>query len=172
MAQIISFPQRRVKHSNYYNNLNMLFEVASDNATLEGYAEIMAVGAEEGAFLPGELEALTEQFRRRRLDLAKPEKRPAEDVTKPGLYSYCPEMGEQKPECQIDAHRSYYGKHFFIDTPLELKGRGITKDGVINADQVNTSGAYKAGWFRYTVTERAFEKLKEQYSISQEMLLD
>ncbi|MFR2881294.1 MAG: hypothetical protein ACLTC8_10340 [Lachnospiraceae bacterium] len=31
---------------------------------------------------------------------------------------------------------------------------------------------YMDGWFEYTVTERAFEKLQEQYTISQELLLD
>lgn len=85
---------------------------------------------------------------------------------------YCPEMGEQKPACQIEAHRSYYGKHFHISTPLELKGRGITFDGILEAKNLTASGQYKAGWREYTVTERAFEKLQEQYSISQENLLD
>ena len=58
--------------------------------------------------------------------LANPVKEP-EKAEKPGTYCYTPEMGEQKPvNCQMEASRAYYGKHFFIYTLLEIKGRGIT----------------------------------------------
>ena len=103
---------------------------------------------------------------------ARPEEKPAEIPEKPGLYCYTPEMGEQKPKCQIEAERSYYGRHYHINTPLELKGRGIKKDGVKEAKNLRPNYQYMAGWFEYTVTERAFEKLQEQYTISQELLLD
>lgn len=169
MAQIIEFP---VKTSNAYHNLSGLVALTDNTAVLEFYAEAVVVGMEEGNFLPGEPEKLTEQIRQKRIDLAKPKNKPAVTADKPGLYMYCPEMGEQKPACQIEAQRSYYGKHFHISTPLELKGRGITFDGILEAKNLTAVGQYKAGWREYTVTERAFEKLQEKYTISQESLLD
>lgn len=169
MAQIIEFRQRR---SNAYHNLTRLIEISNDTATLEFYAKALAVSAKEGLLLPGELENLTEQIREKRLDLAKPKQKAAQEVTGPGFYLYCPEMGESHPECQIIAQRSYYGKHFHISTPLSLKGRGVTFDGVKEAKNLKEKYQFMAGWNEYTVTERAFEKLQEQYSISQESLLD
>ena len=35
-------------------------------------------------------------------------------------------MGEGQPECQIRARIGHYGTHYYLDTPLDLKGRGIT----------------------------------------------
>lgn len=168
-ATILQFPQT---HSNIFLNLTQLITLASDNQVVEEYAEIMAVCHEKGEFRPGEVETLQEQIRARRLENARSEEKPAVIPGKPGLYCYTPEMGEQKPKCQIEAGRSYYGGHYLIDTPLELKGRGITKNGVIEARNLRADYQYKAGWFEYTVTERAFEKLQEQYTISQELLLD
>mgnify|MGYP001102207111 FL=1 len=169
MAAIIQFPQRE---SNSYRNLTRLIDLADNTAALGFYAEALVVGIEEGNFLPGEQEKLTEQIRSKRLDLTRPETRPAVKADKPGLYLYCPEMGESRPDCQIVARRSYYGKHFHISTPLSLKGRGITFDGVKEEKNLTASGKFMAGWNEYTVTERAFEKLQEKYSISQESLLD
>ena len=169
MAAIIQFPQRE---SNSYRNLTRLIDLADNTAALGFYAEELVVGIEEGNFLPGEQEKLTEQIRSKRLDLTRPATRPAVKADKPGLYLYCPEMGESRPDCQIVAQRSYYGKHFHISTPLSLKGRGITFDGVKEEKNLTASGKFMAGWNEYTVTERAFEKLQEKYSISQESLLD
>ncbi len=169
MAAIIQFPQRE---SNSYRNLTRLIDLTDNTAALGFYAEALVVGIEEGNFLPGEQEKLTEQIRSKRLDLTRPETRPAVKADKPGLYLYCPEMGESRPDCQIVAQRSYYGKHFHISTPLSLKGRGITFDGVKEEKNLTASGKFMAGWNEYTVTERAFEKLQEKYSISQESLLD
>lgn len=169
MAAIIQFPQRE---SNSYRNLTRLIDLADNTAALGFYTEALVVGIEEGNFLPGEQEKLTEQIRSKRLDLTRPETRPAVKGEKPGLYLYCPEMGESRPDCQIVAQRSYYGKHFHISTPLSLKGRGITFDGVKEEKNLTASGKFMAGWNEYTVTERAFEKLQEKYSISQESLLD
>lgn len=168
-ATIIQFPQT---HSNIFLNLTQLINLASDNRAVEEYAEIMAVCHEEGDFKPGEIEVLQEQIRARRLENAKPEEKPAVIPEKPGLYCYTPEMGEQKPKCQIEADRSYYGSHYHINTPLELKGRGITFDRVLESKDLSKSAQYRLGWREYTVTERAFEKLQEQYTISQELLLD
>lgn len=44
-----------------------------------------------------------------------------------GLHCYTPEMGQCKPEVKMEASLSYYGKHYFVDTPLELKGRALQK---------------------------------------------
>lgn len=168
-ATIIQFPQT---HSNIFLNLTQLINLASDNQVVEEYAEIMAVCHEEGNFKPGEVETLQEQIRARRLENARSEEKPAANPEKPGLYCYTPEMGEQKPKCQIEAERSYYGRHYHISTPLELKGRGITFDRILESKNLSKSAQYRLGWREYTVTERAFEKLQEQYTISQELLLD
>lgn len=169
MAKIIQFP---VKSSNAYTNLEQLIAISDSTASIEEYFEVMAVCDEAGYFLPGEIEKLTEQVRQKRLDLAKPELKPAVNADAPGLYLYCPEMGEQKPQCQIEAARSYYGRHYHISTPLELKGRGITFDRVLEAKNLTERYQYKDGWNEYTVTERAFDMLQQKYSISQESLLD
>lgn len=169
MAKIIQFP---VKSSNAYTNLEQLIAVSDSTASLEQYFEVMAVCDEAGYFLPGEIEKLTEQVRQKRLDLAKPELKPAVNADAPGLYLYCPEMGEQKPQCQIEAARSYYGRHYHISTPLELKGRGITLTEFWKQRTCPKDTSTMSGWNEYTVTERAFDMLQQKYSISQESLLD
>lgn len=166
MAKIIEF------HSKAYNNLSLLFAICESKEALEEYFECMAVLNETGRFLPGEAQALSEQVRAKRLELARPEQKPAAIVDHPGLYLYHPEMGEQKPQCQIEAARSYYGRHFHIYTPLQLKGRGIVFENVCDEKNTAKSAYYKIGWNEYTVTVRAFDKLCEQYSVSQECLLD
>ena len=95
--------------------------------------------------------------------MAKPDPIEKEVAEAPGVYCYTPEMGGQKPECQMEASRGYYGKHWFIDTPLELKGRGIE---LIKKYQEKDfcSKDHRVGWNEYRVTDRAFEKLKEKYS--------
>lgn len=169
MAQIIEFPQRT---SNAYYNLTRLLDLASGLEELNFYENTAAFTFAKGVFFPGEYDKLTEQIRRKRLDLSKPEEKPAEKADKPGVYLYCPEMGEKKPDCQIEAQRSYYGRHYRICTPLELKGRGITFDGILEAKNLTAAGQYKTGWREYTVTERAFEKLRGKYTISQVSFLD
>ena len=169
MAKIIQFPK---KSSNAYSNLEQLIAICNSKAALEEYFEVMVVCHEAGYFLPGEIEKLTEQVRQRRLNFAKSELKPAVNADDPGLYLYCPEMGEQKPECQIEAARSYYGRHYHISTPLQLKGRGITLDRVLESKNLTASAQYKVGWNEYTVTERAFDMLQKKYSISQESFLD
>ncbi len=91
------------------------------------------------------------------------------DDHRAGVHSYYPELGERKPEVKMEASLGYYGSHYFVDTPLELKGRGITE-----LRPCWVPGCQKAveGWRSYQVTKRAFEKLKAQYSISMERLLD
>ena len=99
--------------------------------------------------------------RQKRIELATPKKE-AQAVNEAGIYGYTPEMGEEKPDCQIEASRLYDGKHYHLKTALELKGRGIKKDGHDYGDRIN----------RYTVTKLAYEKLQKLYTISYRCALD
>jgi len=82
---------------------------------------------------------------------------------------YYPELGDRKPEVKMEASLGYYGTHYYVSTPLDLKGRGIVP-------QVAhwVPGCQKAveGWKSYRVTKKAFEKLKAQYPIAMEAVLD
>lgn len=89
---------------------------------------------------------------------------------KPGVHLYTPEMGQRTPETNMEARLSWYGKHYYVDTPLELKGRGITKED--DPCWVKGSRQQIEGWKTYRVTKKAFEKLKEQYPIAMERSLD
>lgn len=86
-----------------------------------------------------------------------------------GEHMYWPELGERKPEVKMEASLSYYGKHYIVDTPLELKGRGITEN---EAHWHKGSQKEREGWRSYTVTLRAYELLKQKYPIAREALLD
>ena len=89
------------------------------------------------------------------------------------IISYSPELGEKKPEkVQGRTTLSHNGKHYFLDTPLELKGRGITFDRTYKATDLTEAGQYKVGWHQYQVTHRAMKALAEQYDFSRENLLD
>lgn len=89
------------------------------------------------------------------------EKAPAVQADKPGEYVYCYEMQQAPTGCDFAADLSYYGKHYFLrplrDDLPRLHGRGISYD-----EERNT----------YTVTTRAYDKLKEQYRIRYETCLD
>lgn len=160
-----------IRESNPCSNLKQLINSADNKESLSTLEEISACMETTGSFLPGEYEALTELIGKKRLELAGAYREPTLEKA-PGLYIFYPEMGESRPACQIVAQRSYYGKHFRISTPLFLKGRGITYDGIKMAKDLTDSRLSMAGWNEYTVTERAFEMLQEKYSISQEALLD
>lgn len=170
-AQIINFP-KRFQQSNGYDNLARLIAVADTAESLNFYMECIGELDNKGYLLDGEAGKLTEQGRLKRLEIARPEPKEPEKVTGSGLYSYTPEVGQQKPGCQMEASLSYYGKHYFVDTPIELKGRGITLVKQYTEKDFCTAGNYKAGWYEYQVTQLAFEKLKEKYSISMENYLD
>lgn len=171
MAQIIQFPVKKQAVSNGYENLSRLIAVAATKEVLNFYVESIEQLEKTGKLLDGEAQKLAEQGREKRLEIAKPDPIEKEPVEAPGVYCYTPEMGGQKPDCQMEASRGYYGKHWFIDTPLELKGRGIE---LIKKYQEKDfcSKDHRVGWNEYRVTNRTFEKLKEKYSISQECLLD
>lgn len=89
-----------------------------------------------------------------------------------GLKVYTPKLGEKKSIAEMEARLSY-GGGYLIDTPLQLKGQGINFIETYTAESF-TNGAKnrRVGWNKYKVTQRAFDKLKIQYAISMESLLD
>ena len=91
------------------------------------------------------------------------------DDYRAGVHSYYPELGERKPEVKMEASLGYSGSHYAVDTPLDLKGRGIT---LLDASWVPGCQKEVEGWKSYRVTKKAFEKLKAQYPIAMERLLD
>ena len=171
MAQIIQFQVKEKQVSNGYDNLSRLIAVAATKEVLNFYVESIEQLEKSGKLLDGEAQKLTEQGREKRLEMAKPDSVEKEAAEDPGVYRYIPEMGGPKPNCQMEASRGYYGKHWFIDPPLELKGRGIEFIKKYREKDF-CSKDHRVGWNEYRVTNRAFEKLKEKYSISQECLLD
>lgn len=162
MGKIIQFPVNRIKkeHSNGYNNLAALFEIASTVEVCNEYLEMAEMLFSKNDISQEELYTLRRIGRQKRMELANPPQEP-QKAAAPGIYRYTPEMGQKEPEgCRIKATRAYYGKHYFINTVVELKGRGITL--LEQRDGLN----------RYQVTNLAFEKLKERYTISMECCLD
>ncbi len=170
MAQIIEF--RQCEKSEAYRALEKEIEEAKENLTL--YAVEMTMTAYAPCFRLGEIQELTEKIRRKRLEIAAPVKKAAEVADRPGLYQYTPEMGQQKPVgCQLTASRGFYGKHWFVDPPKPLKGCGISLvKRYTAADFSDGAKDPRVGWYGYSVTNLAFEKLKKEYSISHEMYLD
>ena len=94
------------------------------------------------------------------------------EKAKPGERLYWPEMGDKQPEAFLRAGLSYDSKHYWVDSPFPLKGRGITFQKQYESKDLTASGQFMAGWYSYYVTKRAYEQLKERYSISIECLLD
>lgn len=169
MCQIITFPTNRIEHTNGYKNLSGLFKICSSVEACNFYLDTIETLCIDGHITEQEAIALRRIGRQKRLDLTAPILQIAKKATAPGKYTYTPELDEQKPDCQIEASLSYYGTHYFLDTPLDLKGRGITQ---LEAHWVNGCTKQIKGWKRYQVTKKAFEKLKTQYTISMECLLD
>lgn len=171
MAHIIQFPVKQQNVSNGYDNLARLIAVAATTDIINFYMESIEELKKNGALMDGEAEKLTEQGRAKRLEIAAPKPQEPEKVEGAGVYSYTPEMGDQKPDCQMEAQLSYYGKHYFVDTPIKLKGRGITLIKQYEEKDF-CKPDHRVGWYEYQVTKLAFEKLKEKYSISMERCLD
>ena len=88
------------------------------------------------------------------------------------IKSYYPEMGEAEPNSNGRARLAHYGKHYFIDTRLELHGRGVEFLGTATAEDLTEAAQHRVGEHQYKVTLKAFDKLKEQYDFSNEILLD
>lgn len=153
MCKIIPFP---VQESTGFINLKQFFEVSGTAKTIEFYMGTAEELARQNKITQSELLTLRRIGRQKSKTLSQT----AAPIVAPGLYMYTPEMGQEKPECQIDASLSHYGDHWFLTTKLSLKGRGIRLDKVENDTNY------------YIVTERAFEKLKNEYSISKVNYLD
>jgi hypothetical protein len=94
---------------------------------------------------------------------------PAARIVK-GVHHFTPEMGQRKVNCQMEVTIGHYCS-YYIKTPLELKGQGITFIQKYAVEGL-VSGSYLIGWNQYKVTDRAYGKLKAQYSISMESNLD
>lgn len=88
-----------------------------------------------------------------------------------GLRTWHPEMGEAKPEAEIDASLSHYGRHWFLRTRLVLSGRGVELLGVETAETLVPEAAHRIGERRYKVTERAFERICGEHAVRSESLL-
>ena len=110
------------------------------------------------SFIPetGELHGYAPDY-----DALEAAKSPAVHADKPGEYAYYYETQHAPTGCDFSADLSYYGKHYFLrplrDGLPRLHGRGITYD-----EECGT----------YTVTLRAYDKIKEQYRIKKEMCFD
>jgi hypothetical protein len=89
-----------------------------------------------------------------------------------GVHGFHPEMGEKRPEGQIEASLSHYGKHYFLRTRLTLAGRGVKFRGTIKEGQVcGPRAATLIGMNEYQVTTAAFEAIGKKHSVTMEMLL-
>lgn len=86
------------------------------------------------------------------------------------LHLYTPELKQPKPEAQIEARLSHGGRHYFLDTPLTLAGRGVNHLRTYEAKDLTTPR--KVGWNSYRVTEAAFRAICDKHAVSYEMLLD
>lgn len=94
-------------------------------------------------------------------DAIEAAKTPGVHADNPGEYFYIYEMQQAPIGCDFSADLAYYGKHYFLrplhDGLPRLHGRGITYD-----EQRNT----------YTVTLRAYDKLKDTYRMKRETCFD
>jgi hypothetical protein len=84
-----------------------------------------------------------------------------------GFCGYHPEMGETQPVAHMEARLAHYGRHYYVYTPLTLKGRGVEFKEVF----AGVPGSRKNGWNVYKVTERAMATLEKLYRVSFTMLL-
>lgn len=157
-AQIIEFKPRT---STAFENLRQFFEVCETVETCNFYLDSVETLAANNDITEKEMYTLRRIGRQKRIQLAHPQQKAPEKVKAPGQYSYTPEMGETKPECQIEAQLAYGGGHYYLKTKLELKGRGI-----------RLSSTDKKGFNWYYATYKAYDKIKTQYTVSYEMALD
>lgn len=89
-----------------------------------------------------------------------------------GMHFHYPEMGEKRrDDSQIEASLGHYGKHYYIKTPLVLKGRGIKHLRTLEQNDFVDPANRKIGWHEYVVTLLAMQKLAKQYVVTGELLL-
>lgn len=88
------------------------------------------------------------------------------------MHFHYPEMGEKRrDDSQIEASPGHYGKHYYIKTPLSLKGRGIKHLHTLQPNDFVDPQNRKVGWNEYVVTLLAMENLAKQYVVTGESLL-
>ena len=125
---------------------------------IDKYTQIFVPDMCASSFIPetGELHGYAPDY-----DALEAAKSPAVVADKPGEYSYSYETDHAPIGCDFSAQLSYYGGHYHLyplrDDLPQLRGRGITYDERGN---------------NYTVTRRAYEKIKTQYKIKYEMCFD
>lgn len=172
MCKIIQFPANRIQYTNGFKNLEALFKICDSTETCNFYLGSAEQLFTDDRITENELLTLRRIGRQKRLELAAPAPQKPQEAAKPGTYCYTPEMGQSRPDCQMEASLSFDGKHYFVETPFELKGRGISFVKKFDGKELSKSGQYKAGWNEYQVTKLAYSKLKERYTISMECYLD
>lgn len=160
MATVINLFEKEKESSNAFNNLNNLFAICETMAEYRFYTESAEYCYKQNFITAKELFSLR-AIARKKLEEIQAKNRPkAKIADKPGLYYYHPEMGEPEPiGCQMSASLSHNGRHYYITSVIELKGRGIT-----------FMGKYKNS-FEYRCTTNAYEKLQTLYAIKVKSLL-
>lgn len=138
MCQVITFPPNRIEHTNAYENLRVFFDMCDSPESCKFYLETVESLASDEYITTAETLTLRRVGRQKYKELSSPQK--TDD---------------------IQARISHYGTHYYIDTTLDLKGRGIT---LLETE--------RDGNKKYRVTLKAFEKLESQYNISTKNLLD
>ncbi len=138
MCQVITFPTNRIEHTNAYENLRVFFDMCNSPESCKFYLETVESLASDEYITTAETLTLRRVGRQKYKELSSPQK--TDD---------------------IQARISHYGTHYYIDTTLDLKGRGIT---LLETE--------RDGNKKYRVTLKAFEKLESQYNISTKNLLD
>lgn len=73
MGKIIQFPVKEQAVSNGYDNLARLIAVTTTLDSLNFYIESIRQMEEKGYLLDGEAEKLTEQGRKKRLEISRPD---------------------------------------------------------------------------------------------------
>jgi hypothetical protein len=87
-----------------------------------------------------------------------------------GHHRYSPSTGQRRPIAQIEGYCII--DNYYLSTPLELKGKGITFLKKYTNEEAATNTDLHAGWNQYKVTLKAFDKLKEHYAIMTESLAE
>ena len=173
MGKIIHFPVKEQAVSNGYDNLARLIAVTTTLDSLNFYIESIRQMEEKGYLLDGEAEKLTEQGRKKRLEISRPDPQEPERVESAGVYSYTPEMGQAETGVPDGGTAFLLWQALFCGhaAQAERQGDHPGKSSMRKRDFC-APGNHRVGWYEYRVTKNAFAKLKEQYSISMERLLD
>lgn len=154
MATVINLFEKEKESSNAFNNLKNLFEICETMAEYKFFSESAEYCYKQNYITAKELFSLRAIATKKLEEIQEKNRPKAKIADKPGLYYYYPEMGEPEPiGCQMSASLSHNGRHYYITSSIELKGRGIT---LIEKNEK---------FFEYRCTDNAYEKLQKLYSI-------